>query len=134
MQELRRQYGKGQLDETFKRSSWREEAEVFYRQRKSIWFVLALMVAMSAFWDNQWAWVFFFLILAVYSAWCGVRIGVVCGLSFTVWFVVGIEGWASPGTAVYRALGLWCIATLFLLVVWKADGVYQIGRRATGPS
>lgn len=123
VQELRRQYDKGRLDETFGRAGWRHEAEVFYRQRKSVWLVLALMIGLSAFWDNVWAWVAFFGIMAIYSAWAGVRIGVVVGVSFALWFLAGIERWLSPGSTGYRALGLWCIATLFLLVVWKADGV-----------
>lgn len=130
MQQMKRQYDRGQFDETFRRSGWRDEAAVFYRQRKSIWFVLAVMVAMSSFWTNQWAWVAFFLVLAVYSAWVGVRIGVLCGASFAIWFVAGIERWATPGTTLNRALGLWCIATLFLVVVWKADGVERL--RAAG--
>lgn len=120
-------YDQGQ--ETFRPSGWREEADVFYRQRKSVWFVLAVMITLSAFWTNQWAWPLFFLTLAIYSALAGVRIGVVCGLSFALWFFVGIERWITPGSSVYRLAGLWCIATLFLLVVWKADGVHRLRDR-----
>lgn len=122
-----------QLDETFSPHGWREEAQVFYRQRKSVWFVLAIMVTLSAFWTNPWAWVAFFAVLAGYSALAGVRIGVVVGVSFAAWFVVGIERWAYPGSTFYRAAGLWCIATLFLLVVWKADGVHRLRDRTGGP-
>jgi hypothetical protein len=116
------------LDETFARGAWREEAATFYRQRVSIWFVLAVMIGMSAFWTNPWAFTAFFAIFAAYSAWVGVRIGVLCGLSFALWFVALREGWVHPLDTANRVAGLWCIATLFLLVVWKHDGVEQHGK------
>jgi hypothetical protein len=120
------------LQETFRASGWREELDVYYRMRRSVWGVLALMIVMSAFWTRPSAWVVFFLILAAYSALAQVRMGVICGLSFALWFFAGIEGWLRPGTVENRVLGLWCIATLFLLVVWKADGVHRLrDRRAT---
>lgn len=121
-----------QLDDTFQASGWREELDVFYRQRKSVWFVLAVMVVMSAFWTSPWAWVVFFSILAGYSALAGVRIGVVCGASWAVWFFLLIERWVNIGGWPFRAYGLWCIATLFLLVVWKADGVHRLRDRGGG--
>lgn len=120
--------------QTFTRSGWRDELEVYYRERKSVWFVLALMIAMGAFWTSPWAWVGFFCILATYSAFAMVRIGVVVGVSFAAWFVIGIEAahlpqFLWPNGTFYRAYGLWCIATLFLLVVWKADGVHKLRDR-----
>lgn len=115
--------------QTFKRSALREELDTYYRMRRSVWFVIALMVAMSAFWTTPWAWVGFFLILATYSAWACVRMGFVCGVSFAGWFLLGLQQWIHPGTTLYRVIGLWCIATLFLLVVWKADGVHRLRDR-----
>lgn len=125
-------YERTQLDETFRPGGWREEAEVFYRQRKSVWFTLAVMIGLSAFWTNTWAYVAFFGILALYSAVAGVRIGVVCGLSFSAWFLLSHLGWIAPGTTENRVAGLWSIATLFLLVVWKADGVHRLRDRYGG--
>lgn len=134
----RRAYERTQLDETFRAGGWREEADTFYRQRKSVWFVLACMIGLSAFWTNPWAYVAFFSMLALYSAVAGVRIGVVCGLSFTLWFLGIRLGWLPPGSTENRVAGLWAIATLFLLVVWKADGVHRLrdrygGRDANAP-
>lgn len=127
----RRAYEGMKLDEMFSRKGWRGELDTFYRQRKSVWFVLALMIAMSAFWTNVWAWVAFFAILALYSTGVGVRMGMIVGISFCIWFLEGIEAAhlpaaMQPGHWIYRAVGLWCISTLFLLVVWKADGVHQL--------
>lgn len=126
----RRAYDRTDLDETFSAKGWRSELDVYYRQRKSVWFVLAALIAMSAFWTSPWAWVAFFLTLAGYSALVGVRMGVVCGVSWATWFVLLIEQWVYIGGWGYRAFGLWCIGTLFLLVVWKADGVHQLRDRA----
>lgn len=130
MKELRK---RSEFDDTFSRGAWRQEAAVFYRQRQSIWFVLAVMIGLSAFWDDPWAYVAFFGILALYSAYEGVRIGFVCGASWALWFLVGLQGWVSPGSVPYRVAGLWCIATLFLLVVWKADEKRQLRAHQEGP-
>jgi hypothetical protein len=108
------------MEETFRPSGWRDEARMFYEQRRSVWLVLAVMIAMSAFWTNTWAYVAFFAVLALYSAVQGVRIGFVCGASFALWFFLGHMGWIEPGSTLNRIFGLWAIASLFLLVVWKA--------------
>lgn len=114
------------LSDTFNTRGWRDEVDVYYRQRKSVWFVLAAMIALSAFWTQSWAWVAFLLVLAVYSALVGVRMGLVAGVSWAAWFVLLIEEWWAFDGWAFRAYGLWCIATMFLLVVWKADGVHQL--------
>lgn len=138
---MRREYDRRreEFSKSFGRAGWKLELEGFYRQRKSVAFVLAAMIAMSAFWDNPWTWVVYFGVMAVYSILAGVRIGAICGVSFCIWFIEGIEArhlphWMWPGHAFYQTVGLWCIATLFLLVVWKADGVETIrkGERLDG--
>lgn len=125
---MRRRYDAGQdrMEYTFGSGGWKEEAAIFYKQRKSVCFVLALMIVMAAFWTNSWVWVIFFGIMAAYSAWCGVRIGVIAGVSFSLWFLAGIEGWIVPLTWQNQVAGLWCIAMIFLLVV-RAAGVVQHG-------
>lgn len=122
------------VEETFRPSGWRDELVTFYEQRRSVWFVLAVMVGMSAFWTSTWAYVAFFAILAGYSAFQGVRIGFLCGASFALWFTATQQGWITPGSTLNRIVGLWCIATLFLLVVWKAGERNQLQayRRAGG--
>lgn len=128
MKEMRRRFDVGQdrMEFTFGRGGFKEEVGIFYKQRKSVCFVLALMIVMAAFWTNVWVWVVFFAIMAMYSAYNGVRIGVVVGVSFALWFLAGIEGWIVPLTWQNQVTGLWCIATLFLLVV-RAAGVVQHG-------
>lgn len=128
MKEMRRRYevGHDRMRFTFGGVGFREEAAIFYKQRKSVCFVLACMIALAAFWTNIWVWVIFFGIMAAYSAYTGVRIGVVVGASFSIWFLAGIEKWIRPETWQNQVAGLWCIATLFLLVV-RAAGVVQHG-------
>lgn len=128
MKEMRRRYEAGQdrMELTFGRAGFKEELGIFYKQRKSVCFVLACMLVMAAFWTSTWAWVIFFGVMAAYSAFAGVRVGVVVGLSFSLWFIGGIEHWIRPLTWQNQVAGLWCIATLFLLVV-RAAGVVQHG-------
>lgn len=125
---MRRNYDAGQdrMEYTFGKAGWREEAAIFYKQRKDVCFLLALMVLLASFWTNTWVWVIFFAIMAAYSAFCGVRIGVICGLSLALWFLASLEGWIKPLTWQNQAAGIWCIATIFLLVV-RAAGVVQHG-------
>lgn len=110
---------------TFSETGWKSEYEVLKRQRKSVYFVMSALVIMAAFWTSLWAWVIFFGVMALYSLAVGVRIAFICGLSFSLWFLAGIEGWIVPLTWQNQVAGLWCIGTLFLLVVWKADAVAQ---------
>lgn len=128
MKQMREQYEKGQqrMEFTFGRGGWREELGIFYKQRKSVCIVLALMILLAAFWTNIWVWVIYFTVMALYSAYTGVRIGVVVGISFALWFLAGIEKWIVPETTANQVAGLWCIATLFLLIV-RAAGVVQHG-------
>lgn len=111
--------------DTFSYKGWKSEIEVVKRQRKSVWFMISALVAMAAFWTSPWAWIAFFSIMAIYSVAVNVRIGFLCGASFALWFLVGIEGWVLPNTTLSQAIGLWCIGTLFLVVVWKGDQVAQ---------
>lgn len=113
-------------------AGWREEGRVLYRQRRSAFFVLALVIVISAFWTNPWAYVGFFAILALYSLFVRVRIGFLCGTSFAVWFTMSRMGWVTPGGTAARAFGMWAIAMLFFLVIWKADGVQQLRDRGGG--
>lgn len=129
---------RSEFEQSFGRKGWRDELDIYYRQRKSVWFVLAVIIVMSAFWDNPWTWVVYFGLMAGYSALAGIRIGVISGLSFCVWFIEGIEArhlphWLWPGRVAYQTVGLWCVATLFLLVVWKADGVEQLRLHKKAP-
>lgn len=114
------------MKEIFSSKGWRSELDVYNRQHRSVWFLLALMIVMSIWFTNPKAWIVFFGLMAAYSAVKGVRIGFVSGVSFSIWFAAGIYGWVMPGTTINRVIGLWCIATLFLLVVWKADEREQI--------
>lgn len=111
--------------DTFSETGWRKEYEVLKRQRKSVAFVMSTLIIMAAFWTSLWAWIIFFGVMALYSLAVGVRIGFICGLSFSLWFLASIEGWIVPLTWQNQVAGLWCIGTLFLLVVWKADAVSQ---------
>lgn len=114
------------LRDTLRASYWREEFVALWHQRNSVMFVMAAMIVMAAFWTNTWAWAVFFFVLALYSALSGVRMGIICGLSFCLWFVAGLEGWIRPLTWQNQAAGLWCIAALFLLVIAKADALEQL--------
>lgn len=113
-------------------SGWRDELKVLHRQRRSVFFVLALVIVISAFWTNGWAYVGFFAILALYSLWAHVRLGFVVGLSFSIWFTASRLGWVQPGGTGARIFGMWAIGMLFLLVVWKADGVAELRDRPGG--
>lgn len=124
MRDMRRRYE--EMEHTLSPQGWKEELEVAYRQRRSVIFVIAIMIMMAAFWTSMWIWVIFFAILGLYSLAAGVRIGMVCGLSFSIWFLCTIEHWIKPLTWQNQVAGLWCIATLFLVIVWKADGVAQL--------
>lgn len=125
--------GETALDETLDPEGWRAEWEVLLRRRKSVLFILAAVVLLGVFYTSPWAWVIYFAILAAYSALWGVRMGLIVGASFCIWFIVGIQGWLSPTSTAYEAIGLWCVASLFLLVVWKADDVHLLhGRWANG--
>lgn len=128
MKEMRQRYDQAQdrMQYTFGYTGFKEEATLFYKQRKSVCFVLACMIGLAAFWTNLWVWVIFFGIMALYSAYTGVRVGVVVGVSFSFWFAAGILNWIKPETWQNQVAGLWCIATLFLLVV-RAAGVVQHG-------
>lgn len=108
---------------TFSESGWKSEWEVLKRQQKSVWFVIAGLITLAAFWTNLWAWVVFFSVLAAYSALNKIRIGFICGLSFALWFAASIEGLIVPLTWQNQVAGLWCIGTLFLVIIWKADAV-----------
>lgn len=112
------------IEENFGLRGWKKELDVFYRQRKSVIFVFALMVFMAAFWTSFWVWTVFFGVMAAYSLLVGVRIGFVCGLSFAIWFLALREWplWFLKHQTIGQVIGLWCLATLFLLVVWKHDG------------
>lgn len=124
MRDMRRRYE--EMEHTLSPQGWKEELEVAYRQRRSVIFVIAIMIMMAAFWTSTWIWVIFFAVLGLYSLAAGVRIGMVCGLSFSIWFLCTIEHWIKPLTWQNQVAGLWCIATLFLVIVWKADGVAQL--------
>lgn len=116
------------IEDNFGAKGWKSELEVFYRQRTSVIFVIALMIVMGAFWTSFWVWSVFFAMMAAYSLLVGVRIGFVCGLSFAVWFLALREWplWFFHHKTLSQVIGLWCLATLFLLVVWKADGAEQV--------
>lgn len=121
-----------EVENTFiNKEGWKVELEVAYRQRRSVIFVIAGLVAMAAFWDNTWTWAAFFSVLAIYALLAGVRIGFICGLSFAIWFTALAEWpvWFFNHHTISQAIGLWCIATLFFVVVWKKDGVEQVTLR-----
>lgn len=123
-----------QLEETFSPQGWRDEWHAAYRQRKSIICVIAGMVAMQAFWNSSWTWVVFFFLLGVYSALAGIRIGMLCCFSFTIWFFTSRQWpvWYYHHEAIRQGMALWCIATLAFVIVWKKDGAEQMKLRRRG--
>lgn len=123
-----RRTAKSNALETFSQRGWKSEWEVLKRQQKSVWFVIAALIVLAGFWTNLWAWVVFFSVLAIYSAFQRIRIAFVCGASFALWFAASIEGWIVPLTWQNQVAGLWCIGMLFLVVVWKADAVALANR------
>jgi hypothetical protein len=123
---IRRRYDN--IEENFGAKGWKEELKVINRQRKSVFLVFALMIVMAAFWENFWTWTVFFSAMALYSLFVGVRIGFVCGVSFAIWFLA-LREWPiyfAQHKTFSQVIGLWCLGTLFLLVVWKADEKTQL--------
>jgi hypothetical protein len=101
--------------------NWRDDFAVFSRQRTSLLFLLAGMILLATFWTDRWAWVIFFVGVALYSAWLRAPLGVLAGSCFALWFMARDQGWTQYNDSIDFALGLLCIASLFLLVVWGAD-------------